>query len=95
MSKLYYVYIATNWKNTVLYTGVTNDLDWRMFEHKNKSTKGFTSKYNVNKLVYYDTFQNVSEAIEAEKKIKGGSRKKKIVLIENINPQWKDLISEV
>ena len=95
MSKLYYVYIATNWKNTVLYTGVTNDLDRRMFEHKNKSTKGFTSKYNVNKLVYYDTFQNVSEAIEAEKKIKGGSRKKKIVLIENINPQWKDLISEV
>jgi len=91
MSKQYYVYIATNWNNSVLYTGVTNNLERRMYEHRNKLLPGFTAKYNVNKLVYYNVFENPEEAIAAEKKIKSGSRKKKIALIEGVNPDWKDL----
>ncbi len=92
MEKQYYVYVATNKRNTVLYTGVTNDLDRRMYEHKNKLVKGFTKKYNVDKLVYYEIFPNPEEAIMAEKKIKAGSRKKKIDLIIEDNPEFKDLI---
>ena len=92
MHRQYYVYIATNKLNTVLYTGVTNDLERRMYEHKNKLLLGFTSKYNINKLVYYETFDNIEEAIAAEKQIKGGSRRKKIALIENMNPEYEDLL---
>ncbi|MBI2055971.1 MAG: GIY-YIG nuclease family protein [Candidatus Sungbacteria bacterium] len=92
--KQYYVYILTNKGNTVLYTGVTNNLQRRISEHKNKITPGFTAAYNVNKLVYYAVFPMAEEAIVAEKKIKGGSRKKKILLIQEINPEFKDL-SEV
>ncbi len=92
MEKNYYVYIATNYRNTVLYTGVTNDINRRMFEHKNKLVKGFTKKYNVDKLVYYDKFNSPEEAIAAEKKIKGWLRKKKIDLIKSINSEFRDLI---
>jgi putative endonuclease len=86
----YYVYIMTNNSRT-LYTGVTNDLERRVYEHKNKLVKGFTSKYNINKLVWYETFPDIHQAIEGEKKIKGWLRSKKIALIESVNPNWEDL----
>ena len=91
MERKYYVYIATNNSNSVLYTGVTNNLERRMHEHKNKIIQGFTSKYNIDKLVFYEIFNSPQEAITAEKKIKAGSRQKKISLIESINLTWKDL----
>ncbi len=92
VQKQYYVYIATNKRNTVLYTGVTNDLQRRIFEHKNKLADGFTKKYNVDKLVYCEIFNNPEEAIAAEKKIKGMLKKKKINLIKKRNPGFKELI---
>ncbi len=86
------VYILANKNNTVLYTGVTSNLKARIFEHKEKKYKtSFTSKYNVDKLVYYKGFQYIEEAIAEEKRIKGGSRNKKIKLIETINHKWNDL----
>ena len=89
---MYYVYIMTNKMNTVLYTGVTNDLMRRVYEHKNKlDIKSFTARYNVNKLVYYETINSIQSAIEREKQIKAGSRKKKEDLINEFNPDWKDL----
>lgn len=91
MKKQYYVYIATNKRNTVLYTGITNNLVRRIYEHKNKLIQGFTAKYNINKLVYHESFNSPEEAIAAEKKIKGWKRYKKIALIKNINPDFKDL----
>ena len=87
----YYVYIATNSRNTVLYTGITNDVERRIYEHKNKLAKGFTSKYNINKLVYFEEFNDPEEAISAEKKIKGWLRQKKIDLIKGANPEFRDL----
>ncbi len=93
--KYYYVYIMTNKWNTTLYTGVTNSLSKRVWDHKQKSVKGFTSKYNLNKLVHYEIFTNIEEAIAREKQIKGGSRKKKIELIEKDNPEWKDLSDDL
>ena len=89
--KNYYVYIITNYENTVLYTGVTNDIERRIYEHKNKLIKGFSNKYNLNKLVYFEQGGDAYAAIKREKQIKGGSRVKKIILIEGINPQWRDL----
>lgn len=89
--KSYYVYILTNVSNRVLYTGVTNNLEKRVSEHKVKLIKGFTAKYNVNKLVYYETFGDINDAISSEKRIKGWLRKKKIALIETRNPGWDDL----
>lgn len=88
---MYYVYILTNWSNKVLYTGVTNNLERRLYEHRNKSVKGFTEKYNVNKLVYFDSTTDVKAAIAREKQIKGWTRNKKNALIESINPQWNDV----
>ena len=86
------VYIMTNFKNTVLYTGVTNDLIRRVYEHKlGFDPKSFTSKYNITKLVYFESFHSIEEAIAREKQIKGGSRKKKGNLINSVNPEWKDL----
>lgn len=86
------VYIMTNFKNTVLYTGVTNDLIRRVYEHKlGFDPKSFTSKYNITKLVYFESFHSIEEAIAREKQIKGGSRKKKENLINSVNPEWKDL----
>ena len=95
MKKQYYVYITTNKRNTVLYTGMTNDIMRRINEHKNKSIDGFTKKYNVTKLVYFESFDTPGEAIIAEKKIKGWLRKKKIDLIKNNNPKFKDLYHEI
>jgi putative endonuclease len=91
MHNQYYVYILTNKTNRVLYTGVTNNLERRIYEHKNKITQGFTSKYNLTKLVYYEATNDVNSAIAREKQIKGWLRIRKIKLIETINPQWKDL----
>ena len=93
MSKEYYVYIMTN-KSRTLYTGVTNDLIRRVYEHKNKLVKGFTSRYNIQYLVYYESTSNVYAALEREKQIKGWLRKKKIALIDSINPEWVDLSEE-
>jgi putative endonuclease len=95
MDKQYYIYIMTNKSNRVLYTGVTNDLKRRVYEHRNKLVEGFTKKYNVVKLVYYEIFENSYSAISREKKIKAGSREKKIKLVESINPQWNDLFFEL
>ena len=85
----------TNKNNTVLYTGVTNDLVRRVYEHKEKLVKGFTKKYNINKLVYYEMSNDVHTAIAREKQIKGGTRKKKIELNESMNSEGKDLYSEL
>lgn len=93
--KQYYVYILTNYTNTVLYTGVTNNLVRRVYEHKEHLVKGFTLKYNVNKLVYYEATEDVNSAISREKQIKAGSRQKKIDLINNFNPEWKDLYPKI
>lgn len=90
-----YVYILTNSRRTVLYTGVTSDIVKRIFEHKSKLTDGFTKKYNVDRLVYYEFFDDIESAITREKQIKGGSRKKKIDLIERMNPGWNDLYDEI
>jgi len=91
MYKLYYVYILANNNNTVLYTGVTNDLRVRVYQHKNKIHKGFTSKYNLDKLVYFETFEGIDNAIRREKQIKAGSRERKETLINSMNVDWKDL----
>ena len=91
---MYYVYILTNKRNTVLYTGVTNNLERRLYEHKNKMVEGFTAKYNVNKLVYYEETGEVVSALTREKQIKGWLRIKKEALINTVNPEWKDLSEE-
>ena len=95
MDKQYYVYVMTNKYNTVLYTGVTEDLQKRAFEHKNKLVPSFTSYYNIYKLMYYEVFEDPYYAITREKQIKGGSRQKKLDLINRMNPYWKDLYSEI
>ncbi len=90
-----YVYILTNKTNKVLYTGVTSNLVKRIFEHKNKLVKGFTSKYNLNKLVYYEISPSITAAIEREKQIKGKKREYKENLINNFNPDWNDLFLSI
>jgi putative endonuclease len=91
--KQYYVYIMSS-KSGTLYTGMTNNLARRVYEHKHKLTPGFTQKYNVNRLVYYEVFNQVRDAIAREKAIKGWLRQKKIALIESFNPTWSDLSEE-
>jgi putative endonuclease len=91
MNQQYFVYILTNLRNTVLYTGVTNDLLRGVYEHREKLIPGFTEKYNVSKLVFYEAATDVRASIAREKQIKAGSRSKKIVLIEGMNPKWQDL----
>jgi putative endonuclease len=81
-------------KSRTLYTGVTNDLTRRVYEHKNRLIKGFTSKYNIQYLVYYETSSSIDSAIEREKQIKGWLRAKKIALVDSVNPEWKDLSEE-
>lgn len=90
----YYVYILTNRKHGVLYTGVTNDLERRIYEHKCKLILGFASRYNLRKLVYFEETTDVNAAIAREKQIKGWLRKKKVALIESMNPEWKDLTED-
>jgi putative endonuclease len=89
----YCVYILTN-KSGTLYVGVTNDLERRMFEHKNSLNEGFTKKYKINRLMYYESFNDIHEAIYREKQIKGWRRDKKIALIEEDNPTWQDLSAD-
>ena len=95
MEKQYFVYIMTNKINTVLYTGVTSDMKRRAFEHRCKMIEGFTKTYNIEKLVYYEIFTEPIQAIAWEKKIKGGSRQKKLNLILQKNPDWRDLYDEI
>jgi putative endonuclease len=85
-----YVYIMTN-KSRTLYIGVTTDLERRVYEHKQKLVPGFTSKYNITKLVWFEEFPDIEQAIEGEKRLKGWLRSKKIALIESQNPNWEDL----
>ena len=91
MDKQYYIYIMTNKNNSVLYTGVTNDLMRRVYEHKSKLIDGFTKKYKIDKLVFYEIYHEANDTIAREKQIKGGSRAKKVKLIEDINKSWDDL----
>jgi putative endonuclease len=93
--KEYYVYILTNKNNTVLYTGVTNNLIRRVYEHKNHLVKGFTQKYNIEKLAYFEQTSSIESAILREKQIKAGSRQKKIDLINTINSKWEDLYNQI
>ena len=94
LNKNYYIYILTNWNNTVIYVGVTNDLARRLYEHKNKIYEGFTKKYYLSKLVYFELFFDIKEAILREKEIKKWRREKKNNLVESKNLEWKDLSSE-
>ena len=93
--KYYFFYVATNYTNTTLYCGVTNNLIKRIYEHKNKLVSSFTSRYNINKLVYYEVFEDIDEAIKREKQVKGGSRQKKLELILKDNPSFKDLYDQI
>jgi len=95
MYRQYYVYIMTNKNNTVLYTGVTNDLKRRAYEHKEKLIKGFTKKYRITKLVYYEISEDIESAILREKQVKGGSRAKKIALVNSMNSKWEDLYNKL
>jgi len=94
MESYYYVYILTNKHKTVLYTGVTNSLERRIYQHKNKTVGGFTKKYSVDRLVYFEVFQDVYAAIHREKQIKAGSRQNKLDLINSMNPDWRDLYED-
>jgi putative endonuclease len=94
MAYTYYVYIVTNRWNSVLYTGVTNDLDRRVEEHRSSGNHGFTGRYQAHKLVYYEEYDDVEEAIMREKQIKAGSRQKKIDLVNELNPRWEELFQE-
>ena len=93
--KLPAIYILSNKRNGTLYIGVTSDLIQRIYQHKNKLTDGFSSKYGCDKLVYYETHENMESAIMREKQLKGGSRAKKLKLIDNFNPDWRDLYEEI
>jgi len=95
MGRQYYVYIMTNKHNKVLYTGITNDLKRRVYEHKEKLVDGFTKKYNITRLVYYEVFEDPENAILREKQVKAGSRQKKIDLINSTNSKWFDLYEEL
>jgi len=91
VQKRYYVYLLTNWNNEVMYIWVTNNLECRLYEHKNKLVKGFTEKYNVYRLVYFEETPDVKVALSREKEIKKWLREKKDRLVVELNPEWKDL----
>ena len=95
MNKQPAIYLLTNKPNGTLYTGVTSDLPGRIWQHKNNVTKGFSGKYNLKVLVYFELFEDMYSAISREKQIKSGSRKAKIMLIESVNKEWRDLHSEI
>lgn len=90
-----YIYIMTNKPNGTLYVGVTSDIIRRVYEHKNSLVDGFTKQYNLKNLVYFEIFDFIENAIEREKQLKGGSRAKKIMLVESMNPTWRDLYGEI
>ncbi len=87
----YYIYLLTNWNNKVMYVGITNNLERRIYEHKNKLVKGFTEKYNVNKLIYFEEARDAIVAIAREKEVKKWRREKKNLLVNRVNPTWRDL----
>ena len=91
MKKQFYIYIMTNTSHTVTYARITSNLQERVFQYKGKAVPGFTSWYNINKLVYYEVFSDAYSAISREKQIKGGSKEKKVALINSKNPKWEDL----
>jgi len=93
--KYSYIYLLTNKYNTVFYIGITSNLIKRIYEHKNKLADGFSSKYSLTKLVYYEVFEDINEAIKREKQIKGGSRQKKFNLVIKDNPEFKDLYCQI
>jgi len=95
LSKNYFVYLLTNWNNKVMYIGMTNDLVRRVYEHKTKAVKGFTEKYNVNRLVYFEETSDVHAAIAREKEIKKWRREKKNALVIQANPEWRDLATDL
>ena len=95
MEKQFFVHIMTNRHNTVLYTGVTSDLVRRVFQHRTKELSGFTSRYNVDKLVYFEPASDATAAIACEKQIKEGSRARKVALINAANPDWRDLYDDL
>ncbi len=95
MDKQYYVYIMANETNTVTYVGVTNDLIRRVYEHKNKLANGFSAKYNIGRLVYYENYPTIEGAILREKQIKAYKRKSKVELISKMNEHWLDLYSGI
>ena len=95
MNRQYYIYLMTNKRNATLYTGVTSDLKRRVYEHREKLADGFTKKYNITKLVYYETFEDIENAILREKQIKNGSRQKKNELVNSMNREWRDLYDEL
>ena len=92
---MYYVYILVNKTNNVMYVGVTNDLQRRLYEHKNGLVEGFTKRYRIHKLVYYEGYSDVKEAIAREKQVKGFLRLRKNQLVEGTNPAWEDLSSDL
>ena len=91
----YYIYIISNKNNMVLYTGVTSNLKKRVYEHKEKLADGFTKKYKVDKLVHFEIYNDINDAIAREKQIKSGSRRKKLDMINKLNPGWRDLYEEI
>jgi len=95
MERQFHVYILTNSRHTVLYTGVTSDLVRRVYEHRTKATRGFSSRYNVEKLVWFEEASSAANAITREKQIKAGSRQRKCELITRHNPDWRDLYPEI
>ncbi len=95
MTKHSFIYIMTNSSQTTLYIGVTNNLARRVYEHKHKLVEGFTKRYNLTKLVYFEMFESITQAIEREKQLKAGSRKKKVDLINTLNENWNDLYDSI
>jgi len=89
--KSYYVYLLTIWNNRVMYVGMTNNLERRVYEHKNRLVSGFTKKYNINNLVYFEETSDMNAALSREKEIKKWRREKKDSLVLNVNPEWRDL----
>ena len=94
-NRTYHIYFLTNDRHNVLYVGVTGNLPERIIQHKQRSVPGFTKRYNVHKLVYFEKFKRIQYAIEREKQLKAGSRKRKISLVNDFNPGWKDLFDEI
>ena len=95
MDRIYFVYILSNKNHTVFYTGVTNNLTRRVHEHKSKTIIGFTKRYNINKLLYFETHSDIKNALNREKQIKDYRREKKFQLINELNPEWRDLYLEI
>lgn len=94
MAETYYVYILSSKRNGTLYIGVTNDLERRLYEHRNNLIEGFTNKYNVHRLVYFEDVNDIQSALQREKQLKRWTRKWKLELIEKVNPEWRDLAND-